>query len=344
VVLTVPPNLPGLQLSGTNNTALSVRVSDSSTSNPIANASVTINAVALPYNAANQDFESQITLPPGGAVDLEVIVGGSRYSATGNQFALPPTVAIPQPNAVWSNQSSYNLSWSGAAAGTNIFTGVLVIDAVGNAVWPTSGGLLTAPAGSTTLTIPSGALGSGSRTVLIGNVLATPMSSAASGSGLALANMAASPINVINGPAGTGAALQGLSIGSAGTALLAGSTRQLTATGIFSGGSVASQDLSSQVSWTSSDPSRVSVSATGLLSPISAGPVTITASLGGFHASTGANLCQPLRHHQAGADHRRDPVDAQPRLQRAAYLWRHLVVVERQARVPCLFRTRQRTL
>ena len=55
-------------------------------------------------------------------------------------------------------------------------------------------------------------------------------------------------------------------------------TQQFIATGTYSAG--ASQPLTNLVTWTSSDPTVASISATGLVTPLKSGTVTIGASLG----------------------------------------------------------------
>jgi uncharacterized protein YjlB len=61
--------------------------------------------------------------------------------------------------------------------------------------------------------------------------------------------------------------------------LAVGSTQQFTATGTYSDGSNA--DITSQVTWTSSDASIATISFTGLATGIAAGNTNITASMSG---------------------------------------------------------------
>ena len=71
-----------------------------------------------------------------------------------------------------------------------------------------------------------------------------------------------------------------------------GTTAQLTATGVYSDGS--SQDLTTQVTWTTSDPQVATVSngggSRGLVSATGAGTATVTAALGGVTGSTAVNV------------------------------------------------------
>jgi uncharacterized protein YjdB len=69
-----------------------------------------------------------------------------------------------------------------------------------------------------------------------------------------------------------------------GLTLAIGITQQFTATAIFTDGS--SQDLTSGVTWTSSQPSVASMDNSGLATTISAGQTTITATFSGFTDNT----------------------------------------------------------
>jgi uncharacterized protein YjdB len=68
-----------------------------------------------------------------------------------------------------------------------------------------------------------------------------------------------------------------------GSSLASGSTEQLSATGVYSDAST--QNLTSQVTWQSSDATIASVSASGFLTALKAGSVTVTASLGAVSGS-----------------------------------------------------------
>jgi len=76
--------------------------------------------------------------------------------------------------------------------------------------------------------------------------------------------------------------LSALAITPATFVVSAGSSLQLTATGTFSNGSL--QNLSSSVVWTSSSPAVATVDVSGLLSALTPGATTVTASLAGQSA------------------------------------------------------------
>jgi hypothetical protein len=73
------------------------------------------------------------------------------------------------------------------------------------------------------------------------------------------------------------ASLSSISVTPATASLAAGASQQFTATGNYSDGSTA--NLTSSVTWTSSDPSVSTINAAGLATGIAAGSATITATL-----------------------------------------------------------------
>ena len=74
----------------------------------------------------------------------------------------------------------------------------------------------------------------------------------------------------------------------AGSALAAGTTRQMTATAVLTNGT--SQDVTDQVTWTSSPTTIATVSDTGLVTGVAPGEATITATLNGVSGSTNINV------------------------------------------------------
>jgi uncharacterized protein YjdB len=82
--------------------------------------------------------------------------------------------------------------------------------------------------------------------------------------------------------------LQSIAVTPANTNLSAGETEQFTATGTLSGG--GTEDLTDQVTWTSSDNSWATINATGLATAVSPGSVTISAALDGVTGSTGLTV------------------------------------------------------
>ena len=83
----------------------------------------------------------------------------------------------------------------------------------------------------------------------------------------------------------TSATLKSITVTPANTNLPAGETEQLTATGTLSDNST--EDLTSQVTWASSDTTWITISNTGLATSVSPGPVTISATFDGITGTTG---------------------------------------------------------
>jgi Bacterial Ig-like domain (group 2) len=82
--------------------------------------------------------------------------------------------------------------------------------------------------------------------------------------------------------------LTSLEVTPVGPAITIGSTQQFTATGKFKNGS--SKDVTSSVSWSSSDNTIANISASGLATGLSAGITTITATSGSLSGSTALDV------------------------------------------------------
>ncbi|MDB5352977.1 MAG: LigC protein [Planctomycetota bacterium] len=86
--------------------------------------------------------------------------------------------------------------------------------------------------------------------------------------------------------------LQSIAITPANPGVVQGQTEKFTAIGTFSDNST--QDLSSQVTWTSSAPSVAAISPSGVASAAGVGSATITATLSGLSASTALTVTAPV--------------------------------------------------
>jgi hypothetical protein len=82
----------------------------------------------------------------------------------------------------------------------------------------------------------------------------------------------------------TNATLNSIAVTPSSAAINAGSSQVFTAKGTFSDGSVI--DISSQVSWDSSNPSVATISSNGVASGVSAGTSTIAGSKNGVTGTT----------------------------------------------------------
>jgi len=77
--------------------------------------------------------------------------------------------------------------------------------------------------------------------------------------------------------------LKTITVSPANTSLAVGATRQFTATGMYSDNTT--KNLTSVVSWSSSNPLVATVAPTGLLTPLAAGSTTITAKSGAVNGT-----------------------------------------------------------
>ena len=82
--------------------------------------------------------------------------------------------------------------------------------------------------------------------------------------------------------------LQSIAVTPANTSLPTGETEQFTATGTLSNNTT--ENLTSQVTWASSDTTWATINTTGLATAVSPGPVTISATFDGITGSTGLTV------------------------------------------------------
>jgi uncharacterized protein YjdB len=98
-------------------------------------------------------------------------------------------------------------------------------------------------------------------------------------------------LNGVNGTASltvTAATLKSIAVTPTNPTFAAGTTRQLVATGTFSDNTTG--DISSQVTWTSSDASVATVSASGLVTGVKAGSATIAAAKSGLNGADSVTI------------------------------------------------------
>jgi hypothetical protein len=197
-----------------------------------------------------------LTNTPGGAATVTATAGGGQHAAVTTAFPVALSVAVTDQygNPVPALSVTFTAPASGASgtfAGGGT-TATATTDAQGVA---------TAPA----FTANDTAGGPYTVNATVGGV-ATPATFALSNTPAALTNVAVS-------------APSGLSpLGSPPT-LKVGQTAQFSATGNYADNST--QDLTSQVQWSSSNPAVASVDANGVVTAKGSGTATITATTGG---------------------------------------------------------------
>jgi hypothetical protein len=181
----------------------SVVVEDDSSGASITNATVTMNGVALTYNAANEDYEGNVVVVPGGAVSLSVTVAGKTYTASFTQFTSYPTISAPASGATWDSGVQNTVTWSGGAptANAEYLLGVLDgVDPNGSVQWPADGFLKELPLSTTSFPIPALNVPAGNRLVIAGISATTAIAGAAPGSVLVVQGFNYVPITVTGFP------------------------------------------------------------------------------------------------------------------------------------------------
>ncbi|WP_374089793.1 N,N-dimethylformamidase beta subunit family domain-containing protein [Methylomicrobium lacus] len=182
-------------------------------------------------------------------------------AATASTDATPPTSTITAPTAGANFALGSQITISGTATDTGGVVGGVEVSVDGGKTWhPATGrgnwsySWTTSVAGTVTLK---------SRAVDDSGNLETP----------------AFGVSVTIGPA-----LQTITVTPANPAIPGGTTQQFTATGAYVGG--ATQNITSQVTWTSATPAVATINASGLASGLSTGTSTISATLGSVNGST----------------------------------------------------------
>ncbi len=280
----VPPGF----VSPASNSLASVQVLNSTSNAPITNASASVNGVALVYNAANQDYEAEMTVAPGGSIAVNVMVNGTTYTVSGTQFTAYPTISSPSTNATWSSATANLVAWSGVAPTPNSLYELGILDTSGQLVWPSGNNIESLPTTTTSYSINAGSLTAGSRFLIVGLATFVAIPNAAANSGIVIGGFNYDAFTVTSG---TTASLVSVAVTPNNPTVTNGKSLQLTATGTYSDNST--QDLTTQVTWMSSDTTKATVSSTGLLTGINYGSATVTAKSGGISGATVAEDFQP---------------------------------------------------
>lgn len=254
---------------------------------PITTAVVAVNGTTLNYSSATSQYLGAINVAPGAAVDISVNVGGVAYSVSGKQFSAYPTILTPASGSTWSTESDNLVSWSGATPDSSSQYALGVFDTSGNLSYPSNGSVLILPATDSTDTIPANSLSAGDRFLLVGIVDVVTVAGAAQGSGLVIGGFHYAGLTLQD----TNLTLTGVTVAPQAVTVSPGKTVQLTAQGAYADGST--RDITGQVTWTSSDPTKVTVSTSGVITGVAAGDVVVTAALGGFSATVNAQVFVP---------------------------------------------------
>ncbi len=182
-----------------SNAGASVQVLDPKTAQPVATASVTVNGVALGFDATTGQYVGAVAVAPGDMVTLSVAVGGRSYGASVAEFSAYPEVDPATTRDAWAADSAHVVTWSPGAPTSDAAYILLVLDALsGDLVWPLPEGAQVVPAGTTSYTIPSDALGVGDRLIVAGLTRQVAIPGAFAGSGLIVAGFGFAPVHVMD--------------------------------------------------------------------------------------------------------------------------------------------------
>ncbi len=293
-----PPTIRGMVLSFPPGAAPAglpnalVYVADGASGAAIANASVTVNGVAMNYNSspAHLQYEGAVSVNPGSPVTLVVTVNGKTYTATATQPTSYPTLSSPAAGAVWGTASANSVSWTGGApvANTSYLLGALdANDPAGGTAYFQALALSV-----NSYSIPAYSLTPGNKDLIIGITNAAQVPNTSGNSNLVVGGFNYVPIAVNQGATAPPKTLVSLAVTPNAPSVVAGTTAQLNATGTYSDNST--QDLTTQVTWSAANPAVATVGATGLVSAVGVGTATISVSLGNVAGAAAVTVYQTL--------------------------------------------------
>jgi outer membrane protein assembly factor BamB len=269
------------------NSAAAVQITDQ-TGTPITTASVSIDGVSLAYVAGDQEYEGSLNINPGDTVTVEASVNSVDYTASRPNFSTYPTIIAPAAGSNWSSQAANLISWSGAAPDATALYSVGVMTSSGTVVWPSSGVFQTVSPPTSSTTISANSLAYGNYLVVVGIADGVIIPGAASGSALVIGGFNFAAVTVSPPPAPVAQSL----VTSPTTATIGlNKLYQLSAKASYSDGT--ERDVTASANWSSSDPTKAIVDATGGVTGIAGGTVRIMAQYEGLSASTTVTVFQP---------------------------------------------------
>jgi hypothetical protein len=149
-------------------------------------------------------------------------------------------------------------------------------------IWPASNAFDLEFSGTGSVTVPANSLTEGNRLVVVGLLAGLEIPGAALGSELVIGGFNYVPITVVNNKL---PGLESIAVTPFSAAIGKGTTQQFVATGTISDNTT--MDVTTQVTWTSSDPGKATINATGLVTAGTAdSTATITATFGNIAGST----------------------------------------------------------
>jgi fibronectin type 3 domain-containing protein len=173
---------------------------NSSRTNPISTATVTVNGNAIPWDAGRSEYRATHLIAPGATVTLQVVVNSVTYTGTGAQYSTAPVITVPASPWIWLASAANTISWTGGSPTTNATYVAGVLDGgTGNFVFPRpdpggGGGPMEVAIGTNSVTVPAATItatgpylvmtGIGTTGIVQNNSGGIVIPSAAAGSGL----------------------------------------------------------------------------------------------------------------------------------------------------------------
>lgn len=276
-------NIPSTGYAEGGNSLVVVKVVDSQSGEPIANAVVKANGAILPYVDSLKAYRGWQILSTGDSLSLSVQVRGVDYLVAGGVPPSYPQIQSPQTPTIeaftvdYDRSNSLFVSWNGDLPNSDFHYVVAILDEHGDLAWPANRNLEDGVA-ETFTTIPASGVPSNLPDIATGIAQSFNITGAAPGSKL---TMGAFSFSEINAPSSVLVPnLSSFTIKPAPVTMAVQSQLQLAAMG-FERERLLTQDLTNSAVWSSSAPGIVQVSATGRLTAMANGVAKITARWNG---------------------------------------------------------------
>jgi fibronectin type 3 domain-containing protein len=162
---------------------------DSTCNTAIPDAAVIINGNFLTYNAAKGQYQGNVIIAAGTAINLKVTWGVNSYTSSASQFATFPSTADVAITKTWLHTDANTVNWTGATTAGAVYI-IGIMDYSGHIVYPSRAALVPnevfeVPIDSATFTIPANSLTAGSFQIFTG-ISMPGISSNAPGTGISI--------------------------------------------------------------------------------------------------------------------------------------------------------------
>jgi outer membrane protein assembly factor BamB len=268
-------------------TAATAHVNDVTNGTIVTNAAVSINGVALAYNASDTYYEGALGGISAATIAVKVTVNGVTYTASYPAFTSLPAITAPA-STTWPAQETQTISWTGSLPdGTSQYAVAVQSTDGGGGVptlaptWLVQEQFLRPAAGQSTVTVPAGTLSPGNYALLVGITDDLPFPGGAAGSDVLLGGFTYQDV--------TGAdAIRSITVQPQTVNVFPGKTAYLTVSAWLADGEfilVSSPNVGFSMSGSSA-----TISASGQLTAVAPGSGTVTARYDGFVASAAVNV------------------------------------------------------